>query len=426
MQAAAGALEELRRSATPDISQEGDAEPEQASSPVLQPSRKGKRSRPTRTAPSTAAAEPAAVSAAEALAKGPADAATKPAGQSALGQTRPKRRASAKGKASTVTAEKGILTRAHSSGDNAELATAPESADTAAPEAEVSGQSGSSMSSQQADAEQQRRQSDSKARGKSRLSKASSPEEPTASQTDAAGLPVKRRVSAKVSHAGSAQDVQAEPAVVCSRKSGTGSTAAKQTAVLAASQPEHKSSIAGKVTRDTVAAADEETAAAEEPAAKGGKAKRKSAPAKGSTEAPAATEPAASSGRRGSRAGRGASQGVDSAAAQAASAPALAARAPDAVPAGRARKGRASGSGPDKASQAEATRAHEEEGGDHAGPSSRGDDTGAAAEAVVSGPAKGPELKAGRGKRSRQDMAGMQDEGPASHVKAARKSTDIK
>ena len=433
VQAAAGALEELRRSATPDIDSD-----EEAAVPVLLPIMKGRRSKTTRAAPASASRAPAS------------------------GQTQAKRRASAKGRATASTAEDRDLTAAQSSRDGSGDASASgqsnESDGTIA-----AGQdnvlSRRSRSSRQADVQQKQTLSGSKARGKSRLSKASSPAEPTETKTAAAELPVKHTSSDKQPQAGATQ-----PAAEANRKSGTGSTVAqtkvKQT--IAADDTQLKQ----QVSKAEQAAAGQDANLGEAAAAKGGRAKQKSALIACPADASAASRPAARSSKRASRSSHGASQGVECT-------PAVASASvhavTDAAPDGKARRGRGSGTSPTDISQGEAARPVEEQA--QAQPSR----LHTATEAAASGPVKGPGLRAKRGrssasapqeisqlgkeeeqhlagpssgakatgpageaaargtgvktnkgKRSRQDLTEAEDEGPASQVKAARKGTETK
>ena len=431
VQAAAGALEELRRSATPDIDSD-----EEVAVPVLLPIMKGRRSKTTRAAPASASGAPAG------------------------GQTQAKRRASAKGRATASTAEDRDLTAAQSSRDGSGDASASgqsnESDGTIA-----AGQdnvlSRRSRSSRQADVQQ--RLSGSKARGKSRLSKASSPAEPTDTKTAAAELPVKHTSSDKQPQAGATQ-----PAAEANRKSGTGSTVAqtKPKQNISADETQLKQ----QVSKAEQAAAGQDANLGEAAAAKGGRAKQKSALIAGPADASAASRPAARSSKRASRSSHGASQGVESTpAAASASVHAVT----DAAPNGRAKRGRGSGTSPTDITQGEAARPVEEqaqaqpsrlhktieaaasgpvkgpglrakrgrssasapqeisqlgkEEEQHlAGPSSGVAATGPAGEAA----ARGTGVKTNKGKRSRQDLTEAEDEGPASQVKAARKGTETK
>ena len=407
LQAAAGALEELRRSATP----EDDQAAEEAAVPMLVPTKKGKRSRSAHPAAASASSKAAAVVAAATLAEGPGDTTQKPGGPSATVPART-RRLSAKGRAAASRTDSADLGSARSSGGNAELATA-------------SGQSNASGGSIAAvtagaavdDAEKQqgRRQSGSKARGKSRLSRASSPVE-AIMESEPDALPVKRRSSIKRS---AAKGTAAGPDPVYKRRSGTASSAAQAGAgkvdmsIHAQAEP--------KGGTDDTAAAD--AGAGDEgtnTSAKRSGARRKSAPGTG-PEAPAASGRAAGSSRRGSR-GRAASQGVDAvAAAEGADA---AGDHSAAAPASRAKRSRPSNILPD-VSASEATAADDMEG---AAPcSSRDEEDVAGGRHTGHDPAKGPSgPKASKGKCRRQDMAKPQEDGPASHVKAARKATDNK
>ncbi len=403
LQAAAGALEELRRSATPEDEQGA----EEAAALMLVPTRKGKRSRITHPADASASSEAAAVAAAAALAEGPADTAQKPGGQST---TLPARthRLSAKGRPAASKTDSADLGSERSSGGNAELATA--SGQSKASGSSIAAGAGVQSQPEAAvdDAEQQqgRRQSGSKGRGKSRLFRASSPVEAPTVESEPDALPVKRRTIIKRS---AAEGTAAGADPVRKRRSGTASSAAQAGAaeedVSAHVQVEPRSSTADKAPANTGTSA------------KGSGARRKSAPGTGPEAAPAASETAAGSSRRGSR-GRAASQGVD----------AVAVAEVAAVPAGRAKRSRPGSNVLPDVSASEADAADDVE---EAGPSSSRVEEGAAGGAGGEGtghdPAKGPSgPKASKGKRQRQDMAEAEEDGPASHVKAARKATDNK
>ncbi len=379
LQAAAGALEELRRSATP----EDDQAAAEAAVPMLLPTRRGKRSRSARPAAASASSEAAAVAAAAALAEGPADTAQKPGGPSATVPART-RRLSAKGRAAASKTDSADLGSARSSGGNAELATASgqsnlSGSSIAAVPAGVGVQSQPEAAVAGAEKQQGRRQSGSKARGKSRLSRGSSPVEASVMEADPDALPVKRRSSIKRS---AAEGTAAGADPVHKRRSGTASSAA-----------------------------DEGTGA-------GAKGRRKSAPGTGPAAAPAASGTAAGSSRRGSRS-PAASQGVDAVAA--AEVAAAAANHSAAAPAGRAKRSRPSSNVLPDVSASEATAADDVE---EAGPSSSRVEEGAAGGGRTGHhPAKSPSgPKASKGKRRRQDMAAPQEDAPASHVKAARKA----
>ena len=416
LQAAAGALEELRRSATP----EDDQAAAEAAVPMLLPTRRGKRSRSARPAAASASSEAAAVAAAAALAEGPADTAQKPGGPSATVPART-RRLSAKGRAAASKTDSADLGSARSSGGNAELATASgqsnlSGSSIAAVPAGVGVQSQPVAAVDGAEKQQGRSQSGSKARGKSRLSRASSPVEAPVMESDPDAPPVKRRTSIKRS---AAEGTVAGADAVHKRRSGTAASAAQAAAgkadVSAHAQAEPKSGPADKAAADT-GAGDEGTDA------KGSGAKRKSALGTGPEAAPAASGTAAGSSRRGSK-GRAASQGVDAVAA--AEVAAAAAGHSAAAPAGRAKRSRPGSDVLPDVSASEATAADDVE---EAGPSSsRVGEDAAGGGGTGHDPAKGPSgPKASKGKRRRQDMAEPQEDGPASHVKAARKATDNK
>ncbi len=409
LQAAAGALEDLRRSATPEDEQAA----EEAAVPMLVPTKRGKQSRSAHPAAASASSEAAAVAAAAALAEGPADTAQKPGGQSTILPVRT-RRLSAKGRAAASRTDSADLGSARSSGGDAELATASgqsnaSGSSTAAVTAGAGMQSQPEAAFGDAEAQQGRGQSGSKVRGKSRLSRASSPVEAPVVESDPDAPPVKRRSSVKRSAAGG---TAAGPDHVRKRRSGTASSAAQAGAgkadVSAHAQAEPKSGTDDKAAADT-GAGDEGTNAG----AKGSEARRKSALDNGpAAAAPAASETAAGSSRRGSR-GRAASQGVN----------AVAAAEVAAAPAGRAKRSRPSSDVLPDGSVSAATAADDVE---EAGPSSSRVEEGAAG-GTGHDPAKGPSgPKASKGKRRRQDVAEPQEDGPASHVKAARKATDNK
>ena len=414
LQAAAGALEELRRSATP----EDDQAAAEAAVPMLVPTRRGKRSRSARPAAASASSEAAAVAAAAALAEGSADTAQKPGGPSATVPART-RRLLAKGRAAASKTDSADLGSARSSGGNAELATASgqsnlSGSSIAAVPAGVGVQSQPEAAVDGAEKQQGRRQSGSKARGKSRLSRGSSPVEASVMEADPDALPVKRRSSIKRS---AAEGTAAGADPVHKRRSGTASSAAHAEAgkadVSAHARAEPNSGTADKAAADT-GAGDEGTGAG----AKGGGARRKSAPGTGPAAAPAASGTAAGSSRRGSRS-PAASQGVDAVAA--AEVAAAAANHSAAAPAGRAKRSRPSSNVLPDVSASEATAADDVE---EAGPSSSRVEEGAAGGGRTGHhPAKSPSgPKASKGKRRRQDMAAPQEDAPASHVKAARKA----
>lgn len=397
LQAAAGALEELRRSATP----EDDQAAEEAAVPMLVPTRRGKRSRSAHPAAASASSEAAAIAAAAALTEGPDNTTQKPGAQSTTVPART-RRLSAKGRTAASRTDSADLGGARSSGGDAELASA-------SGQSHASGRSiaavtaGTDVQSQPeaavhgAEKQQGPRQSGSKARGKSRLSRASSPVEASGMESDSDALPVKRRTSIK-------RSAPVGPDPVRKRRSGTASSAAQAGAgkadVSAHAQAEPRSGTADRAPADTGAST------------KGSEARRKSAPSTGPEAAPAASETAAGSSRRGSR-GRAASQGVN----------AVAAAEVAAAPAGRAKRSRPSSEVLPHVSASEATTADDVE---EAGPSSRRvQEDAAGGSRTGHDPAKGPSgPKASKGKRRRQDMAEPQEDGPASHVKAARKAID--
>ncbi|KAL0023275.1 hypothetical protein WJX77_002228 [Trebouxia sp. C0004] len=409
-QAAAGALEELRRSATP----EDDQAAEEAAVPMLVPTRRGKRSRSAHPAAASASSEAAAVAAAAALAEGPADTAQQPGGPSASVPARP-RRLSAKGKAAASRTDSADLGSARSSGGNAELATASGQSN-ASGGSIAAATAGAGVQPQpeaidDAEKQQGRRQSGSRARGKSRLSRASSPVGAAVMELDSDALPVKRRTSIKRS---AAKGTAVGPDPVHEMRSGTASSAAQAGAgkadASAHAQTELKSGTADKAPANTGASAP------------GSGSRRKSAPDKGSAAAPAASGTATGSSRRSSR-GRAASHAVDAVAA-----PEVAAEAADhlaAAPAGRAKHSGPSSNVLPDVSASEATAADDVE---EAGPSSsRVEEDAAGGGGTGHDPAKRPSgPKASKGKRRRQDMAGPQEGSPASHVKAARKATDTK
>ncbi len=408
LQAAAGALEELRRSTTP----EDDQAAEEAAVPMLVPTKRGKRSRSTHPAAASASSQAAAVAAAAALAEGPADTAQKPSGPSSSVPART-RRLSAKGRAAASKTDSADLGSARSSGANAELATASGQSNASGSSIAVVTDGAGVQSQPEAaadDAEKQhsQRQSGSKARGKSRLSRASSPVQAPVVESDHDALPVKRRTSIKRSAAGGTA-AGADP--VRKKRSGTASSATQAGAgkadVSAHAQAEPKSGPDDKAAAGT-GAGDDGTRAS----AKGSGARRKSAPSTGPEAAPAASETAAGSSRRGSR-GRAASQGAN----------AVAAAEVAAAPAGRAKRSRPSSDVLPDVSASDANAADDME---QAGPSSSKVEEGAAGGGGTGhDPAKGPSgPKASKGKRRRQDMAEPQEDSPASHVKAARKATD--
>lgn len=414
LQAAAGALEELRRSATP----EDDQAAEEAAVPMLVPTKKGKRSRSAHPAAASVSSEAAAVAAAAAIAEGPGDTTQKPGGPSATVPART-RRLPAKGRAAASRTDSADLGSAWSSGGNAELTTASGQSNACGSSiAAVTAGAGVQLAAvDDAQKQQGRRQSGSKARGKSRLSRASSPVEAPIMESEPDALPVKRRSSIKRS---AAEGTAAGPDPVYKRRSGTASSAAQAGAgkadVSTHAQAEPKGG-----TEDTAAADAGASDEGTNTSAKRSGARRKSAPGTGPEAAPAASGRAAGSSRRGSR-GRAASQGVDAvAAAEVADA---AGDHSAAAPASRAKRSRPSNILPD-VSASEATAADDMEG---AAPcSSRDEEDVAGGGHTGHDPAKGPSgPKASKGKCRRQDMAKPQEDGPASHVKAARKATDNK
>lgn len=426
MQAAAGALEELRRSATPD--EDPEDEEAEAAVPMLMPTKKGRRGTHARPAAASTSSGAAAVAAAQALVEGAAGAAPHPAGQSVTGQA--KRRASGNSKAAASSAKGKVADRAQSTGGGAEPSTA--SAQSHAADGSPSATAGDDLQSSQGICSQVKGQGrasqltavqgkqggfGSRAQGRSRLSKASSSQaEPAAVEPDTAQLPVTYKAS---NRAPAADGIEAVPAVTRKRRSGTTLSGAqadvRQTEASADVQPQPKGSTAEEAAAHTGSEAAAEGAGT---AAKGGRAKRKSAPVTATAGAPAASAVPGASGRRGSRGGA-ASQEADTA---------TAADTPAAAPASRAKRGRASTSAlPDAIPVATAAAVEDKEDGDQAGPSSRGEGAGVTDAAAGHGPAKrGSGAKANSRKRSRQDEASLADEGPASHVKAARKASDSK
>ena len=441
MQAAAGILEDLRHSATPD----GDAgadEPTGAAPPALQPTMKGKRSTSKRTARAVPAAEPeATVAAAKASAQGSAVTDSQSNGKSA----RPKRRASAESKAVRATGGSDPL---HGQDSGAAASNAAQSSghdSTAAGASEERGEG-----SKQANRGQKRQAgADSTAQGrrKSRLSKASPAPEPSpVADAGPETLPAQPgpagRGSAKRSHAEKQQRSDGRGTSAPKRKSGTGSTAVKRQRAGAdeiTAQQAEEAAGSGSMHE----AAGDPSAGNSKASSVRGKAKRKLP-----TTGVAPTGDDEHPGRTGSRAGQPASAQAEAAsaahvapAADESAGTALGSKArqrphierptarqakeeaqPSAASGGKRRGSQGKGSNARVASQSEAAAA-EDEREEKAGPSVQQPGGGGSA-AEKEGQAKG---KGSTGKRSRQSMEdAAADAGPAGHVKAARKATDCR
>lgn len=442
MQAAAGALEELRRSATPDA----DADPHEPPPPALLPALKGKRSRTKRTAHATTAAsdsasDSAAVAAAEAVAAAPADAID----QSGKAAARPQCRVSVHSRAGAANGSTQSLPQQDSAAHSA--ASASTAAGSCGPDSAAAGglQEGKERS-EHVQLGQAGPGSKAQGRRKSRLSKASSPTPEPSPVPDAAaeppakqrGLPA-RRGSAKQPPADQGQTADDNRSSRPKRKSGTDSTAVKAgDAVASETGPEHAAGSGS--TQCTVA----EDISAGKASSGRARAKRKS------VETPSQSKPlpaATWAGRRGSKGGQSASEqaetttvvhvapavppGDDSAKPAPASKASMGscgkgtavqsysqatAAAAEAKPAASSRKSRGSKGTGNTAGPSKAAAAEEEE----AGPSVQAGGSHAAAEKV------GGQAKAAGGKRSWQSLEDAPDDGPAGGVKAARKATDSK
>lgn len=457
MQAAAGILEDLRRSATPDLDADVDAdvdEPAGAAHPALQPTMKGKRSSTKRTARAAPAPQSeAAVAAAEAPAQGPAVADDHLSGKGA----RPKRRAPAQSKATAASeGSEGTATLPGQNSAGHSAASASTAAHSNGHDSPAAGASEEQEEGSKLVKRGQKRQagSSSQAQGrrKSRLSKASSSAQDPTSVVDPAAEALlqqrgpARRGSAKQPHADQAQGNDDRVTTVPKRNSGTGSTAVKpQDAVAIETAPEQAEEAAGKGSPQNAA----EDAQTSKSLSVRGKAKRKSVPTTVDEEQPPAP---AGGGRRGSRGGQPAPKQAANAAHVASAAASAADECRDTAPASKAKQD-SRVKGTTASSQSQAAAAAEEEAKPSGGRrrSSQGKASTARAtsqsEAAAAeddreeeaGPSvqpggedvtteKGAQAKgkAVRGKRSRQSMEDAADAGPAGHVKAARKATDSK
>lgn len=445
MQAAAGALEELRRTATPDA----DADPNEPPPPVLLPTLKGKRSRTKRTARTTTAAsdsasDSAAVAAAKALA---ADA----VGQASKTAARPQRRVSVQSRAAAASGSNHSLPQQDSGAHSA--ASASTAAGSCGPNSAAAGASHEGKEgSEQVKQGQAGAGSQAQGRRRSRLSKASSPTpEPAPAPDAAAEPPVKQR--GLPARRGTTQQPPADQGQTSGdngssrpkRSSGTGSTAVKAGAAVAIETGPEQAAGSGS-TQKTVA----EGISAGKASSGRGRAKRKS------VEAPSESKPLPAATRasgRGSRGGQSASEQAETTnAAHVAPAVPLGDDSANPAPASKANKGsRVKGTAVRSHSQATAAAAAAEakptaassrkrrgsqgqgntagpskaaaaqdDGEEEAGPSMQAGGSQAAVEKAVD------QAKAAGGKRSRQSMADAPDDGPAGGVKAARKATDSK
>ena len=451
VQAAAGALEDLRRSATPDEHAEEEQQPAEAAAqgPVPQPTKSGRRSSSKRTLP---ASQLDSVAAAELLAQGPAAASL----EQSAGQPESKRqkgRSAAQGKA-------GSGSKRQSGRDStASASAAPDRSHHGTPAAEVPEEnddgSRQGVSSEKGGT---RPVSSVQGRCRSRLSKASSASapEPAAANIDAAEAGPKqhgpsRRGSAKQSQADGEQEASDSTAAGPQKNSGTGSTAVKAR--------NRRKSDAREVAEGSQATGTgkiqeaQKDAATSKASASKGRAKSKSSdPSAGDGALPLASPPKAT-GRVNKRGQPPSEKAELNTAAQEPSP-----RDPEAddsanmAPANKPKRGSRAEAAPVKGSSQQTTAAEEaehvnalggrsrrgsqvkgsmakgvsqaaaaaDEGEDAAGPSAQPEGDGGGASA------RGGQAKAMRGKRSRQSMEEAGTAGPASHVKAARKSTDSK